>query len=394
MPTAIIESTKSFALTRVDILVGRVFSVASLLSFIEVVANALRFSSLVSSPLEIIALALLAFVQVANLVSYLASSTTLIWYRGHAIVALATLTLWPLLSNDIFTTETKPWIWWALGTAAIAASRGFKPAIAALFLVAYPIIWFFLRTSESGGGASWQSTLQDAIYTFLFSAAMSTLVVLFRNAARNVDLENQRATLASAERARVDAVERERARIDALVHDKVLTTLLVASKGKTEEEAQAAALMASEAIVALSDSVSAFETEAQKASINSLFTALTEAIKRLSSEIDVQAEGASDQPVPSDVALALTEATIQAVNNSLLHAGTAATRGVRLKANERVIKIVIFDTGRGFRPARVPKNRLGLRLSIIDRIENVGGRVFIDSKPGSGTNIILEWDIK
>jgi signal transduction histidine kinase len=394
MPTAIIESTKSFALTRVDILVGRVFSVASLLSFIEVVANALRFSSLVSSPLEIIALALLAFVQVANLISYLASSTTLIWYRGQAIVALATLALWPLLSNDIFTTETKPWIWWALGTAAIAASRGFKPAIAALFLVAYPIIWFFLRTSDSGGGASWQSTLQDAIYTFLFSAAMSTLVVLFRNAARNVDLENQRATLASAERARVDAVERERARIDALVHDKVLTALLVASKGKTEEEAQAAALMASEAIVALSDSVSAFETEAQKASINSLFMALTEAIKRLSSEINVQAEGASDQPVPSDVAFALTEATIQAVNNSLLHAGTAATRGVRLKANERVIKIVIFDTGRGFRPARVPKNRLGLRLSIIDRIENVGGRVFIDSKPGSGTNIILEWDIK
>lgn len=394
MPVDVVESTKSFALARVDILVGRVFSIASLLSFSEVIVNAFRFSSLFDSPLELAALVLLAITQVGNLIAYLSSSATLVWYRGQAIVVLATLCLWPVITDGEFTADAKPWIWWALGNAAIASSRAFRPWIAAVFLGAYPTMWFLIRTSHSGGAATWQSTLQDSIYTFLFSAAISTLIVLFRNAARNVDVENHRATVLAAERARVDAVERERARIDALVHDKVLTTLLVAAKSKSEEEELAAAQMANDAIISLSVSEAEPEQSLQKASINSLFTALTEAIRRLSDQIDIQTEGASDQAVPSDVALALTEATIQAVNNSILHAGTGANRGVRLRANEREIKIVVFDTGRGFRPARVPKNRLGLRLSIIDRIENIGGRVFIDSKPGGGTNIILEWNLR
>lgn len=394
MPVDVVESTKSFALARVDILVGRVFSIASLLSFSEVIVNAFRFSSLFDSPLELAALVLLAITQVGNLIAYLSSSATLVWYRGQAIVVLATLCLWPVITDGEFTADAKPWIWWALGNAAIASSRAFRPWIAAVFLGAYPTVWFLIRTSHSGGAATWQSTLQDSIYTFLFSAAISTLIVLFRNAARNVDVENHRATVLAAERARVDAVERERARIDALVHDKVLTTLLVAAKSKSEEEELAAAQMANDAIISLSVSEAEPEQSLQKASINSLFTALTEAIRRLSDQIDIQTEGASDQAVPSDVALALTEATIQAVNNSILHAGTGANRGVRLRANEREIKIVVFDTGRGFRPARVPKNRLGLRLSIIDRIENIGGRVFIDSKPGGGTNIILEWNLR
>jgi signal transduction histidine kinase len=42
----------------------------------------------------------------------------------------------------------------------------------------------------------------------------------------------------------------------------------------------------------------------------------------------------------------------------------------------------------------VPKTRLGLRLSIIGRVESVGGKVRIDSGPGRGTAIILDWIAK
>jgi signal transduction histidine kinase len=55
---------------------------------------------------------------------------------------------------------------------------------------------------------------------------------------------------------------------------------------------------------------------------------------------------------------------------------------------------VVKDNGRGFRPSRIPKNRLGLKLSIIGRMKSVGGRVFIDSSPGKGTNVIIEWGAK
>jgi signal transduction histidine kinase len=55
------------------------------------------------------------------------------------------------------------------------------------------------------------------------------------------------------------------------------------------------------------------------------------------------------------------------------------------------VKIVIKDNGKGFRVSRVPKNRLGLKLSIFSRIQAVGGKAFVDSKLGVGTNIVLEW---
>jgi len=64
---------------------------------------------------------------------------------------------------------------------------------------------------------------------------------------------------------------------------------------------------------------------------------------------------------------------------------------LRLKATAQELKIVVKDDGLGFWVSRVPKNRLGLRLSIIERVESVGGKVFIDTKPGGGTSIVMEW---
>jgi signal transduction histidine kinase len=54
----------------------------------------------------------------------------------------------------------------------------------------------------------------------------------------------------------------------------------------------------------------------------------------------------------------------------------------------------VKDNGKGFRPSRIPKNRLGLKLSIIGRMKSVDGRVFIDSKIGVGTNVVIEWGAK
>jgi signal transduction histidine kinase len=80
--------------------------------------------------------------------------------------------------------------------------------------------------------------------------------------------------------------------------------------------------------------------------------------------------------------------------NSIHHAGSNAQRQVLLRGNKAGLKIVVKDNGKGFRPSRVPKNRLGLKLSIIGRMKSVDGRVFIDSKIGAGTNVVIEWGAK
>ncbi len=387
-------SKNAFALARVERLVGRVFSIALLLSSLELVANAFAFESPSSLNFQIGALVLLLASYIGGLISYWIFEGNKFWFGAQAILTVSGSLLWASLLDPVVDGPEKPWIWWAIGNAGIAAALAFRPVVAGLFMTALPILWFFVRTSPQGGGAAWGDALQDSIYTLLFSLSIVGLISLFKDSARTVDLENNRAVLAAAERAATDAVESERARIDALVHDKVLTALLVAANSNSKETQDAAADLSKTAITILESLETESSGETRAITVNSLFRALKEAVARLDNQIEIHVDNSSDQAIDPKVADALTEATIQAVNNSLLHAGTEARRGLKMRIHKDKLKIVIYDTGRGFRVGRVPKNRLGLRLSIIDRVEKVGGRVFIDSRPGDGTNIILEWGPK
>jgi signal transduction histidine kinase len=53
--------------------------------------------------------------------------------------------------------------------------------------------------------------------------------------------------------------------------------------------------------------------------------------------------------------------------------------------------IEIADNGIGFDRASVPGERLGLRMSIEERMANAGGSAEIVSRPGQGTTVILAW---
>lgn len=386
--------TKSVALSRVRRLIGRTFSVAMLFSSIEVVANSLAFEDLRATPLQLIALVLSMSIIVGYFAQFWFFQGGKFWYAAHAVLITLISLLWIPVLDPVADGPEKPWIWWTVGNAAIAAGLAFRPAVAAVFVVSLPTIWFFVRTSPQGGSAPWGDALQDSIYTLLFSLSISGLLALFQDAARRVDLENHRAMLAAAERARTDAIESERARIDALVHDKVLTTLLVAANSKSPEEFSAAVELADAAVESLEGLESDLVDKREIITANSLFRALKDAVARMNANVEITIDNSSDQQVEPRVADALTEATLQAVHNSLLHAGSNAKRGLKMRTNGGRLKIVIFDTGRGFRVSRISASRLGLRLSIIDRVEKVGGRVFIDTKPGHGTNIILEWGEK
>ncbi len=121
-----------------------------------------------------------------------------------------------------------------------------------------------------------------------------------------------------------------------------------------------------------------------------MFGALSDAFAN--AEFEVSVSGNSDLRLPIEVAKAFNEAVVQATTNSLQHAGENVKRELVLRGRKSGFKIVIKDDGRGFRQSRVPKTRLGIRLSIIDRIEAVGGRAFIDSSPGQGCSIVLSWE--
>jgi signal transduction histidine kinase len=104
--------------------------------------------------------------------------------------------------------------------------------------------------------------------------------------------------------------------------------------------------------------------------------------------IHVTGYGSGVYRLDPDVARALVGSVSAAFENVLRHSG-ASVAELELIYNDDVITVMVTDQGTGFDLARVAPDRLGVRASMIDRMESVGGSARIWSSPGSGTSVML-----
>lgn len=394
MPFSRPAPQKSYSISRVNRMLGRIYSVALTAITAEAIVNGFGQLSFLNPIVFFVSASVLVAAVLGVVVStWFVPSSTNFWLRAVAIVALALITTWPLHFDLTQATPAsfQPWIWWPLGIAAIAAGTTFRFGIGAIYLFFLTISWPILKVSGYGGSGQLLQGVQEALHLFVFSAVLIAMVLALRWEAGKTDAANQEAIASAVESARVDAAEIERSRLDALVHDSVLTTLLVAANAETEQQRSLAAKSAKDAIARLRTARSE-ELESTQLTLASFLHALELRIKESSPEFQVTIARLSDLPISSQTAEALTEATLQAVDNSLKHASYATERIVRLKGQESGLKIVVSDNGKGFRPSQVPKDRIGIASSIVARVANVGGRVFINSSPGSGTDVVIEWN--
>jgi len=88
-----------------------------------------------------------------------------------------------------------------------------------------------------------------------------------------------------------------------------------------------------------------------------------------------------------------TSATILAAREALVNASThSGAPQIALYAEVEPDRVTIFirDRGRGFDPDSVPVGRMGIRQSIIGRMERCGGRATVRAVPGAGTEVELQ----
>jgi signal transduction histidine kinase len=97
------------------------------------------------------------------------------------------------------------------------------------------------------------------------------------------------------------------------------------------------------------------------------------------------AEAADPGPGALD---AWSGALAECVANIARHADVAAADVVLGRTDDSLITVLV-DEGAGFEPAEVGPGRLGLSGSVVDRLEDVGGRARIWSRPGQGTVVEL-----
>ena len=384
---------KSYSISRVNLMLGRIYSIALSAITAEALVNGFGQLAFLNPIVFFVSAGVLLTAVVGVLVStWLVPSMTNFWLRSVAVVALALITTWPLHFDPTQATPDtfQPWIWWPLGICAIAAGTTFRFGIGVIYLLFITISWPLLKVSGYGGSGQLLLGVQEALHLFVFSAVLIAMVLALRWEAGKTDAANQQAIDSAVESARMDAAGIERSRLDALVHDSVLTTLLVAANAESDPQRSLAAKSAVDAIARLKTARSE-ESNPTQLTLASFFHALELRIKESTPEFQVSLSRLSDLPISSQVAEALTEATLQAVDNSLKHASNATEQVVRLKGQESGLKIVVSDNGKGFRPSQVPKDRIGISSSIVARVTNAGGRVFINSSPGSGTDVVIEW---
>ena len=387
-------SGKTFALARIDVILGRTFAGSlaflSLLTFLNLFPSA----DFLNPPAFWVTFGAFILVVVGMNLSQFLFDGSKFWFRAHSTLVMILVFTFPLQVSR--TTDMpgqfEPWMWWASGLVPLAAIFGYGTVVGLITTFVLPVGWFLLRQSAFGGAASFQTCIEESSYTLLFALCFGALLLLLRNQAADADTANQLASEAAAEQARVDALEREQLRLDALVHDRVLTTLVLAARANNRDDEVVAYQLANQALGDLGKMRSASGAAEPGVTVASLFSALKATIGWMTNEFEVLIDSSNDTPVPATVSAAITEATLQAVSNSLQHAGPRTKlRQVRLKSQKRGMKLVILDDGKGFRPSNIPQNRLGVRVSMIGRVEKVGGRLFINSHLGKGTTIIMDW---
>ncbi|MGA8851640.1 MAG: PspC domain-containing protein [Aeromicrobium sp.] len=94
-----------------------------------------------------------------------------------------------------------------------------------------------------------------------------------------------------------------------------------------------------------------------------------------------------DAPMGSAVT-ALVRAAREAMVNASTHARIDRI-DVYAEADGRTASVFVRDRGVGFDAAQIAKDRMGVRRSIVDRVERHGGTATIRTAPGEGTEVRL-----
>lgn len=308
------------------------------------------------------------------------------------LVAMAT---WPLANRDPGAiAQERPWLWFLCTMATAYAAIAFTRWWATLYLVFAPSVYGIIRLTPSGGAAPWDLAALDTVYAVLLGGAVLVIVTTTRDAAASLDAAQATALARYALAVRQHATEVERVQVDSIVHDSVLTTLISAARAFSPEAMALSATMAGNAIGHLTEAAESIPDDESLESIDDVAERITGTAGTLSTSFTTRVMNVGAGTVKVQVAEALYSAAVQAMVNSLQHAGSgdSVTRWLRITGiGAGGLDIEIGDTGVGFDVDAVPAERIGLSISIVERVTNVGGSAEIVSGPGEGVVVSIRW---
>jgi len=335
---------------------------------------------------------------VASLVIALVCSILVRYVRvSHGLVALifvAALVTWPF---DVVTPHSptdNQWLYYLITVGTSTAAIAFPTRWSAAYLFVVPSIYGIVRMTPPGGAEHVPEAILDSVYSIILGGAVVFLITMLRQTATNVDVAQSAALERYGHAVRHHATEVERVQVDSIVHDSVLTTLLSAARAYTPEAKALAAVMAGNAIGYLHDAALVQPDDGSTVRLRAIAQRIADAAADMSRPFQIRSVDVSARSIPTSVGEAIVAAATQAMVNSVQHAGesTRVKRWIAIKGiRPGGIQVEIGDNGAGFDAETVPTERLGLRVSIVERIANAGGLAKVVSTPHRGATITVLW---
>jgi signal transduction histidine kinase/phage shock protein PspC (stress-responsive transcriptional regulator) len=175
----------------------------------------------------------------------------------------------------------------------------------------------------------------------------------------------------------------QQADVAAHLHDSVLQTLALIQRKAHDPRAVVALARAQER------DLRGWLFEPQAARRSTLRAELEDVAAQVEAAHGVPVEVVVVGDCPLDAPLsALVHAAREAMVNAARHAD-APVVDVFAECVGDAVEVFVRDRGRGFDPASVPPDRMGLAGSVIGRMERHGGSARVRSAPGEGTEITL-----
>ncbi|MGK9273033.1 ATP-binding protein [Williamsia muralis] len=301
---------------------------------------------------------------------------------------IAVATWWFGWTGEHLTGNTDIWFSLFCGLAAIAAALALPPRYSFIVLivvvVAATVINHAVRAPEANG-----PLVPDIAWAFAFSLVYFAAAVMGMRTAAVLDDTRAQAYSVTAEAAAAQARTTERQRFNQLTHDGVMSTLLAASRqGNSNQLAQQAHTTLAD-LDAMREGTDTTETLTVDAAMAHIRLTITTADPQ--ARLKVQDQHRPAAAFPGAVIRTIAAAAAEAVRNSHRHAHSTAPTTVAVSLDSPKLTVVVADDGRGFDPQTVPADRLGITVSIRDRMSTIGGSADIDSAPGRGTRVTLRW---
>ncbi|WP_343922548.1 ATP-binding protein [Rhodoglobus aureus] len=317
-----------------------------------------------------------------------------IMHGGYAIVFSAIVVSWiPAFINGPMPTDVAPWTVGMTALGTVPAAIAWRPAVAWTFLLASSLVIAPIRIIADGG-ADVSLAVQFAFFTITVCAVFTAVATVAIGAGREVDVATAAARTSSMRAAALTARAEEQAHLDALVHDEVIATIFAAA-GAGRSDSESTRAQAARTIARLSELHEATASVPELIHSDYLIQGLATSINDATDAAEFVVTGERRHPIPSSIASALIEATVEALRNSVVHASldsAVVNRVVGLRLSSERVDITITDDGRGFDAANVPNNRLGIVVSILGRINALpNAQANVWSQPGEGTRVSVGW---